>query len=163
MSRVNRTAERIADWFLSRVDRQSGDTITHLKLQKLVYYAQAWHLANFNKPLFHEDMEAWAHGPVAPSLWSKYRDARWEALSAPEKTPQIDADLEAFLEKVYAEYGRFEAKFLENLTHKEDPWRLTRGDLEPYERCSKSIPKGLMRDYYGQKIGKAWEVPIAKN
>ena len=47
-------ANQIADWFLSRTDMQSGDTISHLKLQKLVYYVQAWHYTIFNEPLFEE-------------------------------------------------------------------------------------------------------------
>ena len=53
------TALQIADWFAGAIDREAGDSITHLKLQKLVYYAQAWFLALNDKPLFEEEMQAW--------------------------------------------------------------------------------------------------------
>lgn len=79
------TANDVAKWFLSRVDRDSGDSITHLKLQKLVYYAQAWNLAHFGEPLFDEELKAWTHGPVAPSVWHEYKDSRWDALPACKK------------------------------------------------------------------------------
>lgn len=153
----------IADWFLANVDRQSGDSITHLKLQKLVYYAQAWHLANFNKPLFREDLQAWAHGPVAPSLWDRYKDKGWNALPSPGVRPALSAELERFLKKVLVNYGKYEAKFLEDLTHKEQPWKSVRGDLSSYARCTKPIAKEVMRDFYGEKIKKAWAGPVPTN
>lgn len=54
----------IAAWFLNEVDRKAGDSITNLKLQKLVYYAQAWAVTLLGRKLFEEKVEAWAHGPV---------------------------------------------------------------------------------------------------
>ena len=59
----------IAKWFINATDRDSGDAITHLKVQKLVYYAQGWAMAYLGSPLFEEDIQAWAHGPVVPSVW----------------------------------------------------------------------------------------------
>lgn len=157
------TAEAVANWFLANVDRPSGDSITHLKLQKLVYYAQAWYLANFNKPLFEEDLEAWAHGPVAPSLWRKYKDHRWAALDAPTTPPNLTSDQTTFLKAVMDVYGKFEAKFLEELTHREAPWKTTRGKLPLYAKCDRLISKELMRDFYGKKIKKSWSEPVPTN
>ena len=54
----------MAKWFINRVDRESGESITNLKLQKLLYFAQSYYLANYNKQFFNEEMQAWAHGPV---------------------------------------------------------------------------------------------------
>ena len=62
----------VAKYFLSLSDDSSGDYISNLKLQKLLYYAQGFHLAIFNKPLFNEPIEAWAHGPVVGSSYRKY-------------------------------------------------------------------------------------------
>lgn len=45
---------------------QHGE-MTSMKLQKLVYYCQAWHLAWSDEPLFRESIEAWANGPVVPA------------------------------------------------------------------------------------------------
>ena len=59
----------VARYILSRQDQNAGDTISNMKLQKLVYYAQGFALAITGKPLFQEDIEAWEHGPVAPALY----------------------------------------------------------------------------------------------
>ncbi len=48
----------IATWFINRIDREAGELITHLKVQKLVYYAEAWFLANFDRTLINEDLQA---------------------------------------------------------------------------------------------------------
>lgn len=157
------TATTIADWFLSQVDRDSGDSITHLKLQKLVYYAQAWSLANFNKALFPEELEAWTHGPVAPSVWHRHKDSSWTSLAAPKMPPKLDREQDAILPLVIKSYGKYEAKFLEKLTHAELPWKKTRGKLPLYVKCSDSISKTLMRDYYAKKIKKTWEGPIVRS
>lgn len=47
-----KSAVEVPRYFLCRVDREAGDTISPLKLQKLVYYAQAWSLVFRNQPLF---------------------------------------------------------------------------------------------------------------
>ncbi len=49
----------MAKWFINRVDREAGEAMTHLKVQKLLYFAQAYYLANYNQQLFSEDMQAW--------------------------------------------------------------------------------------------------------
>ena len=139
---------QIADWFLCSIDRSAGEAITHLKLQKLVYYAQAWSLALFNQPLFKEDIEAWAHGPVIPSLFNKYRARGWRNLEAPATCPKFDKETEGLLREVLDIYGKYDAKYLERLTHQEGIWKEVRGDL-PAERASNHIiPKDKMRKYY---------------
>ena len=67
-NRMAHKATTLAKWFISRVERDSGDDITHLKLQKLLYYAQAWHLAHTNAPLFNKEIKAWTHGPVVTTV-----------------------------------------------------------------------------------------------
>lgn len=148
------TAKDVAKWFLSRVERESGDAITHLKLQKLVYYAQAWHLAHFGKPIFDEDMKAWAHGPVAVSVWHEYKNYGWEALPSPNKPSAIQQNgkLNSFLEAVYSAYGQFTAKALETLTHQESPWRDARGDLPPEAKCDTAISKDAMKKFYRERL-----------
>ncbi len=138
----------IADWFLCNIDREAGDSITQLKLQKLVYYSQAWSLAFFSKPLFDEDFQAWTHGPALESLFQKYKKAKWEALPAPSRRPILDKLTRELLKQVLDTYGQHDAKYLEMLTHREDPWREARGRL-PLEAKSKTvIPKESMGKYY---------------
>ncbi len=63
----------VAEYFLSLADEEAGDFLSNLKLQKLVYYAQGFHLALFNRPLFMAAIHAWQHGPVVPELYHAYK------------------------------------------------------------------------------------------
>lgn len=143
----------VARWFVNHADREAGEAITQLKLQKLVYYAEAWFLANFDRPLTTADFEAWAHGPAVRSLYSKYRDYRWEALP-PEKGSLPPETVQNFLTAVFDEYGQYSAKKLERLTHEEKPWLDARGDL-PAEAASKTVIQKIdIRNFYAGRIGK---------
>ena len=62
-----------AKYFLAQASEDAGDLISNLKLQKLVYYAQGFHLALYDEPLFLEAIEAWTHGPVVPDLYRHYK------------------------------------------------------------------------------------------
>ena len=138
----------IADWFLCSVDRSSGGAITHLKLQKLVYYAQAWSLALFNRPLFDEEIEAWAFGPVVRSLFRHFKGSGWQNLEKPNKCPKFDKETEGLLKEILAVYGKYDGKYLEQLTHREDPWKEARGGLPPEAASKHIIPKDKMRKFY---------------
>ena len=146
----------IADWFLNRVDRESGDAITHLKLQKLLYFAQAWHLANKGSPLFDDEFQAWAHGPVVRSIYDRFKGQSWGGLDCVEPNGDVPKKITNYLEKVFEMYGKYGAKHLEALTHKHSPWIDARGGIATEERCENIISKESMRDYYGEKIGKVW-------
>ncbi len=100
------TANQIADWFLGSIDRGAGDSITHLKLQKLIYYAQAWSLALFKTSLFNEDLQAWVHGPVAPSIYRRFSTSGWDALPPPNSMPHMDQRTQELLEDVLEVYGQ---------------------------------------------------------
>ncbi|MDO4568808.1 MAG: DUF4065 domain-containing protein [Planctomycetia bacterium] len=137
----------IARWFLSQ------DSMTHKKLQKLCYYAQAWHCAlHDGTPLFEDDIQVWVHGPVVVSLYSKYADYRWNPIPKQEFDESVLAEntLE-LLHSVYNTYGDLQGCQLENLTQAEDPWKMAREDLKPWEVCYKVIPCSDMQDYYGKK------------
>lgn len=145
----------IADYFIA-ISNESGDSITNLKLQKLVYYAQAWYLANFNKPLFKEDFEAWIHGPVIPSLYDEYKklgpNPIKKDINLKEVRAKIDKKVLEFLDEVVKVYMPCGAYQLEMMTHREDPWIIARGGCTPDERCNNIIDKDQIQKYYGQKI-----------
>lgn len=145
----------VADWLINRVDRDAGDTITHLKLQKLLYFAQAWHLANKGKPLFEGDFQAWAHGPVVRKIYDRFKGNRWAALDVVD-APKITKGVERYLQQLFDIYGELGAKALERLTHEHTPWIEARGDCAAEERCETVITQVSMRDFYGAKIGKKW-------
>lgn len=138
----------VASWFLSR------ENMTHKKLQKLCYYAQAWHCALFDEPLFQEDIQAWVHGPVIVSLYREYSKYKWDLIPS-EKVPAVSEDAEMVLEAVYNTYGGFTGDQLENLTHSEDPWIEARKGLEPWESSNNVISITSMKDYYGRKYEEA--------
>jgi uncharacterized phage-associated protein len=138
----------IANWIIASVDREAGDSITHLKLQKLLYYAQAWALCLLGRPLFEEDMQAWVHGPVAETVFRAYRRYGFEALPPPNHLPALAPEDEAHLLSVMEAYGDFSARRLEAMTHNEDPWRQARGALAPDCASQAVIPKDHMKTFY---------------
>lgn len=143
------TAPEIAMWFVGSIDRDAGDSITHLKLQKLIYYAQAWSLV-LGTPLFDEDFQAWAHGPVVESVYRIFEGSKWNALDPPDEIPDFAEDVEELLGNVLEAYGGMSAKQLELLTHSEQPWIAARGDLPPEARSNAIISKESMIAYYGR-------------
>lgn len=146
------TVEQVADYFLLQVDEDAGDVMTNLRLQKLVYYAQAWHLAIVGKPLFQDDVEAWVHGPVVPRLYYAYRDYGWQPIPRPDRDAVAMGDqTRELLDEVWDTYGQFSAKALENLTHSEDPWSDARSGYEPGTLCQEVISKEAMRLYYAKR------------
>ncbi|WDM33686.1 SocA family protein [Priestia megaterium] len=100
-------------------------SITHLKLQKLVYYAQAWSLAIEGEPIINSDLEAWLHGPVSRELYGEYRNYGSQEIPPVEDHElkfRIDDTDKKILDGVWELYGEFDGKYLETLTHKESPW-----------------------------------------
>lgn len=115
----------VADYFLSRCDEESGDTISNLKLQKLVYYAQGFSLALLGEPLFENKIEAWMHGPVVPDLYQKYKSFGNSALPPPDSfdAEKLSEGQLGLLEEVWDVFGQFSAWKLRNMTHEESPWK----------------------------------------
>jgi len=157
------TALQVADWFRNAVDRGAGDSITHLKLQKLVYYAQAWSLALLHRPLFAEEVQAWAHGPVAPSVWHHFKDHRWDALPPAAQVADFDPETEALLRDVMDTYGEHSGTALEELTHREEPWLRARNGLPPEARSASVIHQEHMRQFYGDLYAKIEQDRIAQD
>jgi uncharacterized phage-associated protein len=89
-----------------------------VKLHKLLYYAQGWHLAWAGQPLFRERIEAWTNGPVVADLWHDEKKNR----PRPALRELVGAQL-ATIDYVVDRYGRDTAKDLIRRTHDEGPWR----------------------------------------
>ncbi|MBC5794575.1 MAG: Panacea domain-containing protein [Sphaerospermopsis kisseleviana] len=117
----------VAKYFLSQADEDAGDLISNLKLQKLLYYAQGFHLALYNEPLFPEPVEAWIHGPVVPEVYHEYKNFGSSAIPIPEDIDFsiYDEKTVDLLDEVYSVYGQFSAWKLRNMTHNEEPWKDT--------------------------------------
>lgn len=151
--------DQLADYVLYKL----GGT-SHIKLQKLVYYIDAWHLATFGSPIVREEFEAWLHGPVLRSLFSRFRGegylmydgitlsedrrARVEA----EIIPSLAEDQIDLIEDVLGEYGSKPAYHLECLTHSEQPWIEARRGVPDGEASSNRISKEVTRRYYESRF-----------
>jgi uncharacterized phage-associated protein len=119
-------AHDVAKYFVSLVDEEAGDSISNLKLQKLLYYSQGGFLACYDKPLFPEAIKAWAHGPVVPQVYHEYKQFG----AGPIPVEQVDLDrypieVRELLDEVNSVYGQFTASKLRDMTHQEPPWRDT--------------------------------------
>lgn len=122
-----------------------GD-MSNLKLQKLVYYSQAWHLGLYETILFPEPIEAWVHGPVVRSVFTKYKYGSFEPLPC-------DAIEDAHLFEVIEAYGSFSGSQLERMTHRETPWIEARAGIAPDAPSTNIISVDTMRQFYGDLIG----------
>lgn len=145
------TANQVAD-FLICFARAHGDVLTNLKLQKLVYYAQAWHLALYDAPLYDEPIKAWVHGPVVPAVYQRFKDYGWQPITADIDCDHLDLpeSVEHHLIEVMDEYGNFSAYELERMTHEEQPWQTARKGIPMDETSNAIIQPDDMRDYYRQ-------------
>lgn len=147
----------IADYFIA-FSNVTNISITNLKLQKLVYYAQAWHLALYNRPLFQGYFQAWAHGPLLPKLYYQYRQFRWQPIQRPDLNEESLDKLEQklgnrlidFLEDIISKYFGLTAHELEALTHSEEPWKTARAGLSKTKASDNFIKNKDMIDYYKQ-------------
>ena len=135
----------------------------HLKLQKLVYYVEAYHLAYFEKSIIDDDFEAWLHGPVSRKLWDHLKpianvydnvrlkeDKTSEAIKAFKQS--VIPEQVSFIDDVLKEFGKKDSYYLERLTHSELPWTEARKGCAPDEKCENIISKETMKRYYKQNI-----------
>jgi uncharacterized phage-associated protein len=141
------TCHNVADYLLAQQDAESGDTISNLKLQKLVYYAQGYHLAIYDEPLFSEQIEAWTHGPVVPDLYHRFKS--YGSSSLPVVT-ELDLSIfnnsvQELLDEVYSVFNQFSAWTLRNMTHEEKPWKDHESDVSV-------IPTETLKDFFKSRI-----------
>lgn len=146
----------LSDYVVSKVTAD-GFKITPLKLQKLLYYIDAWHSVYFDKPLFEEDFEAWVHGPVIREVFDYYKeDYRLHDNITSEDIPTVSDDLSPeqleLIDDVLDEYGGKSGYYLECLTHDEKPWKDARRGYGPSDRCEEIINKRTMKEFYSEMV-----------
>lgn len=124
--------------------------LSAMKLQKLAYYAQAWSLVWEEEPLFENRIEAWANGPVCPSLYDCHRGFfKVEASTFLQgNAGNLTKSHKDTIDKVFEYYGEKSAQWLSDLTHNESPWIDARGGISPTERSNVEITTAAMHEYY---------------
>jgi uncharacterized phage-associated protein len=130
--------------------------ITNKKVQKLVYYAQAWSLVLNNEKLFNERIEAWVHGPAIPSLYEKFMQFGSEPIvlepSELAKNIRFSKKQEGLLNNVWKVYGKYPADYLEALTHSELPWQEARGNTPNSQPSNNTIKLETIKEFYARKL-----------
>jgi len=137
--------------------------MTHLKIHKLIYYTEAYHLAYFDKSIIEDDFRAWVHGPVVLNVWHELKNAAnvYDEIKIREKFRKpaikkvkhiLHKEQYEFINAVLNEFAKRSAYELECLTHSELPWIEARGDIAANEPCSNIISKKLMKKFYREKL-----------
>lgn len=130
-------------------DGQEDDPISNLKLQKLLYYSQGFHLALYGRPLFPERIQAWEHGPVVPEVYREFKRFGAAPISnEPCDTSLLDEPTRKLIDDVYTSFGQFTAWRLRQMTHKEPPW------CETYRKGVQNIeiPHALLIKYFRTQV-----------
>lgn len=118
------------------------------KLQKLIYYCQAWSLVWDGDQMFDEEIEAWANGPVCPALYEvhngKFRISHLSIGNARALTKNQRETIDIILQ----DYGGRSPQWLSDLTSMEAPWKKARRGIPGGERGNSIISKESMAEYY---------------
>ena len=156
---MNRSIHDIADYIIMRAKSEDKNvSLINLKLQKLLYYVQAWSYGINKKPLFEGEFEAWVHGPVNRDIYNRFNPTKFlyseiNIEDCNDKDVVLSSDESEFVDFILENYMKYSGAELERLSHNETPWIKTRGDLPVNAPCTKVIKHELMIDYYGKK----WE------
>ena len=149
----------IAEYFIKK-SQAEGLVITNKKLQKLLYYAQAWSLVFNGKKIFDAPIEAWVHGPAVQEVYSAYKEFGFGNITSPVNEKDLDVlapEEKKVLEDVWKAYGKFDADYLEILTHNETPWQKARSGIAADESCSNEISTESMKVYYERRLKEVKE------
>ncbi len=129
---------------------ESVGEMSAMKLQKLMFYSQAWNLVWEEEPLFSDDFEAWANGPVLPALYDRHRGMFKveKSLFRDGSSSNLSTAQKENIDKVLGFYGEKTAQWLSNLTHQEDPWLNARGESPVGAYSNATIPQSAIHEYY---------------
>jgi len=124
--------------------------ITPLALQKLLYFSQGFQKAFANMFIFEEDCEAWIHGPVYRKVYDKYKNHGYNPIEEElsYETINLSEDEKELLDHIVLYFGRYSGKVLENMTHSEEPWRVSRRGLKDCEISNRIIDKREIGSYF---------------
>lgn len=137
--------------YVVKTFHEKEELITNLKLQKLLYYVQGWHLGLYDREILEEDFQAWVHGPVLPSIYYEYKHYKWNPISEEiNDIFEIPDPIKKHINEVLEVYGMDTAWELERRTHLEDPWKLARGNLPLEAESTAKITKESMRSFFGE-------------
>ena len=122
----------IAKWIINKIHPEP------LKLQKLLYLAQGYSYAFYDRPLFKEEIEGWVHGPVVRNVYNMFSSYQYNCIDINYEVEELDKEAEDVLNYVINNFAKYDSKYLEKLSHEQEPWIMARSGLDPDERSDKS-------------------------
>lgn len=146
-------SQSLAD-FLIVESRERGDLLTPLKLQKLMFYADAWSLALYDRELTAERFQAWVHGPVALSQYHRFKENRWRPILDEIDRPKVTDAIANHLCEIVDVFGVETGPALEAMTHQEFPWIEARGGIPDDQPCNAYIDKNTTKAFYAALANK---------
>lgn len=148
------------DYIIVRLT-EDGTYLNVLKLHKLLYYFQAWNLANNRGRLFDENFQAWVHGPVSRKIYDRYvsSKAMYSPLSGNDiregfDITSIDGEDRSMMDAVLEVYAPLTGDQLEQMTHDEEPWLEARRGVAPNARSENLISDETMRRFYASRLSQ---------
>ncbi|WP_395117756.1 Panacea domain-containing protein [Rhodanobacter sp. FW102-FHT14D06] len=144
------TAKDVAGYIVKKF-QDRGDLITNLKIQKLLYYVQGWHLGLHKERAFDGEFRAWIHGPVNLDVYHEYKRYRWTPISDEQLDVDLPKDLQEHVDEVLSVYGGDTAWALEHSTHLERPWLTARAGLNPDDEGHAVIRDEIMQEFFEEQ------------
>ena len=148
----------VVHYFMHKSRQAGRQDFTNKKAQKMLFYAQAWSLATRNQKLFDDQFEAWAHGAAIPRVYRRYKKFGFQQIDDdydPLEFETLSESEKVLLDQVWDIYGVFDAEYLEDLNHYEEPWQRARASTPPGLASTAIISEEFMKEYYGKKIKEA--------
>lgn len=142
----------------------SGLTMSHLKLQKLAYYSQGYHLAVHSTPLFNAPVKAWQHGPVVSEIYHDYSRFGDGIIAIPTQqdfTDHLTAQASEIVDFVIKKFGRIGAWALRNKTHQEQPW-LSHYNESTQQADKQEITQRELTDFFNTEVAQMQDTTFAK-
>lgn len=118
-----------------------------MSLEKLIYYAQAFHLVLNDEPLFREEIQAWQWGPVIPVVYKTYAEyGSSPILPINQIVASLGEELDRFLTEIIGFFRRHTATNLSRATHLESPW------IDAMDSSDSAISQLSLRTFYRSLI-----------
>lgn len=123
--------------YIIKYSDEKNNWISNLKLQKLLYFIQAFFLINIDECCFHETIEAWEFGPVVPEAYHHFKRYGGASIPAIEGKYHMNDDCEEgeefddtvitnddkkMIRHMVDKLSRYSASFLVDVTHRQAPW-----------------------------------------
>lgn len=139
----------IAKYFIFKGKNSEKYRVTNMKLHKLLYFSQGFHLAIENKPIFFEEIYMYEHGPLIKSVHAKYRKYTYHTI--PEECNDefsFNQDTREFLDDVWNLFKLYTSKVLEEIITNDEPWKRARENLFLYQIPTEPLDLNFTKEYF---------------